>query len=182
MDKENRGIQTIMLLENPIKPEHLDSLFQTALKLIGISAPTAVVYFHNIPGNQPVHSVQDTTFYIYSFATEEIETAIDGSILLRGYIKLSWLDYIRYHSEFYSFWMGSGILIIALICYYRSVRRKKNTSSEIIPAPTMPELPTEPELPAESERPVKEQPTVVTYQPYSRTVTYGDMVVSLTPK
>lgn len=118
-DAEYRVFQTYLLIEHPIRPMRLDSLFQTLLKEENITAPTAVAYLHNGKGNHPEYSVLDTTFCSKSFATQEIQTGIDNSIILRGYVKLSVWDYIQHSPLFYLLWISCGILSFFFICHYK---------------------------------------------------------------
>lgn len=118
-DIENRAIQTYLLYKHPIQLMRLDSLFQTLLKERNITAPTAVAYLHNENGNHPEYSVLDTTFCSKSFATQKIQTGIDNSIILRGYVKLSVWDYIQHSPLFYLLWISCGILLFFFICHYK---------------------------------------------------------------
>lgn len=169
IDRAHRAIQTLLLLKSPINPVHLDSLFNALLNKKNISAQTAVVYLHKAPNNLPLYSVQDTTFCTRAFATKEVKTSIENSIVLRGFVKLSAINYIQYDWVFYLLWACCAVLFIIGVYYFQLKLSKKHLSPEslILAEPATIE-------PAE-------QPTIISYHTFTHILRYGELTLSFTP-
>ena len=162
-EREHRLLQSILLEKKPIKVVILDSLFRTNLKVEGISAPTAITYI-NVNNKQTERSTTDSTFYKQALATAEIKTGIDNSIILRGYVGLSWIDYIK-NAKLSSFlWFLSGVLACLATYFYKKVTSIQSDQQE------------EEAISAEAN-----QPQILVYHTNYRMLTYDMQSVQLTP-
>lgn len=175
IERDSRATQHVLLEENPINPVRLDSLFNTLLNKKDISASTAVFYLHNTPNSLPRCSVQDTTFFAQAFATKEIKTSIDNSIVLRGFVGLSCINYIQYDLSFYLLWLCSGILIILIMVYQYRKKSKQEQHLLQLPAPEVPVI-----VGPNTVEPVT-LPATIYYQKYNYTLIYGELSILLTP-
>lgn len=159
-EQEQRALQTALLEKKTVESDKLDSLFQVLLKKEGISTPTAVSYT-NANNKQIDHSTTDSTFYKHALATTEIKTGIDNSIILRGYVGLSWIDYIKHAKLLSILWFLSGVLACLTTYFYKKNRgnrqKEKTISTEA------------------------NQPQILVYHTNYRILTYGMQSVQLTP-
>lgn len=171
IERDNWAFQAYLSIKNPINPVRLDSLFNTLLNKKNISAPTAVFYLNNAPDSLPRCSVQDTTFFARAFATKGVKTTIDNSIVLRGFVGISWINYIQYDLSFYLLWLCSGILTIIIIVY--QYPKKSQQQQQSIPKRS---AIVEPNT-AESVK----QPVTIYYHKYNCTLVYDQFNISLTP-
>ena len=135
IERTNRALQTILVDEKPVRPNHLDSVFRSLLEKEQIQVSTAVSYLLDSPGNRIQYNISDTTFCQSAFATREIKTGIDNSIILRGYAKISFLQNIRYAKDLYAGWLIFTIGIQFLLYF---LWKKRN--SIIIPDTEMTEI------------------------------------------
>jgi len=123
-EKKLNALQTLLLEENPIQVNKLDNLFQKRLEEVNISTSTAVAYI-NVKNNQKQHSSVDTTFYKHAFATTEIKTGVDGSIILLGYADLSWEDCVKHAKIVFMLWFLCGIFVEGMIFYLKFIKPNK---------------------------------------------------------
>jgi DNA-binding winged helix-turn-helix (wHTH) protein len=85
---QNHTIQTMLLYENPIHVNTLDSLFRTELRKENIDAQTAIQYTDNTT-NKTYYSNSDSLPQKHFNRLSEVMVGIDGEITLQAFVKLS---------------------------------------------------------------------------------------------
>ncbi|MDR0845588.1 MAG: hypothetical protein LBN71_10225 [Tannerella sp.] len=124
-EKQNLALQSVLIRVNPINVHKLDSLFRLECQKKDIPVRTAVRYTCHTTG-ETCYSDSDTLFYTSAFATEEIQSGIDGEITLQGFVKIK-PSFVMRHTR------GSLVkatlawcMFVALAVYLPVRRRKKN--------------------------------------------------------
>lgn len=171
-DRDNRALQTILLYFKPVNTNKLDSLFQISLSDEHIFAPTAVSYLYNKADSLRQYSTTDTLFYQNSFATDTIKTGIDNSIILNGYVKLSWTNNLLYASPVYILWMFISIICAFVIHYYIRKRSIKNPINKTL---------ANNDIEAKIEQPYIPTCKTIIYKVSHRELIYEDITASLAP-
>jgi DNA-binding winged helix-turn-helix (wHTH) protein len=91
---QNHMIQTVLLYENPINVNMLDSLFRTELQKKNIKAQTVIQYTDNTT-NKTYYSNHDSLPKKDFDRLPEIIAGVDGEITLRAFVKLSPAGIVR---------------------------------------------------------------------------------------
>lgn len=160
-DKVDHGLQSILLRIKPVCVDSLAVTFRKALEKEGIKDSVAVSYFHNAPGNRVEYSVSDTTLLRKAFATQLIETGVEGEILLRGYV---WLPRFCNAENAKALFVGWScfVLLIGVVFYFIWCKRRVSDRIPVISG-------------------VESQKLVYLYNTETRKLTNGDIQYDLPP-
>lgn len=140
-EKDERMLQTIFRIENPIQPTIIDSFFNAALSQQGISARTAVCYKDSID-HKVLYSITDTTSLSSAYATQEVTTGLDNEICLQGFIFISGWDMLGKAKGHVLVFLIAWIFIIGGISTFLVIYRKKKTPHSETETVTSVELPS----------------------------------------
>lgn len=123
IDRENRTIQSVLSIVNPVNSYRLDSIFQSFLRKDHIDIQTAVKYYNAADSALAVYSSKDSNFYASAIPTATIKTGLDNKLEMTGYFKISPWENIVYGRVLYIVWLtivGCCIgLFIGLVYYVR---------------------------------------------------------------
>lgn len=180
-ERELRKSQTILFQENPIQVIRLDSLFRANLHDIGLSIQSAVSYSYKDTSKNQLHQFScsiDTLFLSGNGLTAyKVETAIDNSIILYGYTKLSCIDYIRNEKILFLLWLSCGLVFVLIIGIYskRPVLTSMPNDNKHLQSEEQPLLNTVAKEATETLH------TKISYHHFERTLICKDISVSFTP-
>jgi DNA-binding winged helix-turn-helix (wHTH) protein len=91
---QNHAVQTVLLYENPINVNMLDSLFRTELQKKKIKAQTVIQHTNNTT-NKTYYSHRDSLPKKGFDRLPEVIAGVDGEITLRAFVKLSPASIVR---------------------------------------------------------------------------------------
>lgn len=140
--KENSERQTILKLFNPIRPQSVDSFFQTELARQHIQAKTLVVSI--LDNKNKSYSDTDTTLLSSALHTDPVILGLKKEIRLQAFISFPKLRYLKITKGFL---IGLLICIAGVMILKIIIPRKKNDGTEHTPA-AVPAVPTIPDIPA----------------------------------
>ena len=182
-DRRARAIQTLLVDTVPIRPNQLDSTFNSLLKEKNIYAKTAVSYLLDTAGNKTQLSVSDTSFCRKAFATDIKKTAIDNSIKLRGYVRITCITNMIYSKSYFFSWVLVGI---GMAIMYYFVYKKFLINENFMGETEMTQLPPviikkakdvfEPD-----EIPDEDPHKVIKFIYHSKNIEWNNITVELTP-
>jgi hypothetical protein len=123
---QNRMIQTVLLYENPIHVNTLDSLFRTELRKKNIGMQTSIQYTDNTT-NKTYYSNSGSLPQKYFNLLPEAVAGIDGEITLRAFVKLSPFGIVRHAASIIGGITFIWLILMSVITYF-TLRKEKEAA------------------------------------------------------
>ncbi|MDR0749068.1 MAG: hypothetical protein LBF62_05810 [Tannerellaceae bacterium] len=122
--KQNHMTQTVLLHENPINVNTLDSLFRTELRKKNIEAQTIVQYTDNTT-NTTYYSNSDSLPRKYFNPLPEVVAGSNGEITLRTFVKLSPFGIVHHAASTIGGITFIWLILMSVITYFTLKKEKE---------------------------------------------------------